>query len=218
LLLANLVPLAGVLFWQWSVSSVIILYWFENVVIGIVNVARMVAVAPAESGVGTDVATMIHGAKFFVIPFFIFHYFFFCAGHGIFVFSLFPDENGFFPETNSIQLFSALSRAYEIFATPLALAAWALVLSHAISFGVNYLGGGEYRRLNIDRLMLMPYGRIVVLHITIIFGGFVTMALGEPIWVIVVLVLVKIGVDLKMHLTEHLKTAGELQIKQVHSD
>ena len=38
LLAANLVPLCGVLWWQWSVSSVIVLYWFENIVIGVINV------------------------------------------------------------------------------------------------------------------------------------------------------------------------------------
>jgi len=34
-----------------------------------------------------------------------------------------------------------------------------------------------------------------------------SMALGEPIWVLVILLLVKIGVDLKMHLKEHLRAA-----------
>ena len=47
LVLANLVPLAGVLLWEWSVSSVVILYWFENVVIGVVNVLRMTMASPA---------------------------------------------------------------------------------------------------------------------------------------------------------------------------
>ena len=47
LVIANLVPLAGVLLWQWSVSSIVILYWFENVVIGVVNVLRMATASPA---------------------------------------------------------------------------------------------------------------------------------------------------------------------------
>ncbi len=59
--------------------------------------------------------------------------------------------------------------------------------------------------MNVRRLMVMPYGRIIALHLTIIFGGIATMALGEPLWVLVILVAVKTAVDLKMHLTEHKK-------------
>jgi hypothetical protein len=56
--------------------------------------------------------------------------------------------------------------------------------------------------------MMLPYGRVVVLHLTILFGGFATMALGEPIWLILIMVAVKIAVDLKMHLREHLKLSA----------
>ena len=224
LICANAVPLLGVLFLQWSVSSVIVLYWFENVILGVINIARMILFSPSEEAIATAVSAnqeqlgeasaalrslnlplFAHGFKLFLVPFFAIHYFMFCAGHGVFVFSLFPDDAGYFAESNGIDLFGSLWRAVEIFSTPLALAATVLALSHVVSFLVNYIGGREYQRLDVRNLMTMPYGRIVVLHITIIFGGFVTLALGEPIWVIVILVLVKTGVDLTMHLKEHLK-------------
>jgi hypothetical protein len=208
LLAANLAPLAGVLLLGWTVSSVVILYWFENVVIGVINVARMLALSPAGATGNRQLALLGHGIKLFFVPFFIVHYFLFCAGHGVFVFSLFSDATAYFPEHNGINFLGTLYRAIEIFSTPLAFAAAALALSHALSFVVNYLGGREYERLDIQKLMMLPYGRIVVLHLTIIFGGFATMALGEPIWLIVTLVVVKIVVDLKMHLHEHLRTVG----------
>jgi hypothetical protein len=227
LLAANLVPLAGVIFLQWSVSSVIILYWFENVVLGVINVIRMIACSPAEGSIAVAVGAgeqqtavleaafanvtpraFAHAIKLFLIPFFMLHYFMFCAGHGVFVFSLFPDESGYFAATEGLGLFSSLGRAVEIFSTPLALAAVALALSHGISFLVNFVGGREYQRLDLRQLMMLPYSRIVVLHLTIIFGGFVTMALGEPVWVVVILVLIKTGVDLKMHLKEHVRADG----------
>ena len=230
LVLANLVPLAGVLLWQWSVSSIVILYWFENVVIGVVNVLRMALATPASLDLvalareraGNDEAGLAaleqaaarlntpairSGIKLLIIPFFIVHYFGFCAGHGVFVFSMFGDEDGFFGGSPGLNPFSAIGRAIGIFSTPLAVAAGALALSHAFSFVQNYLIGGEYQRMNVRKLMIMPYGRIVALHITIIFGGFATMALGEPLWVVVILVAVKTAVDLKMHLTEHRKAA-----------
>jgi hypothetical protein len=200
LLGANLLPLAGVSFLGWSVSSVIILYWFENIVIGVLNVARMLRSAPDERAG--------HGLKFILIPFFIFHYFFFCAGHGIFVFGMFPDQDGYFATGPGIELLGTLFRAIEIFATPLAFAAAALAARHIVSFVLNYLGGHEYERLGMQQLMMLPYGRIVVLHVTILFGGFAIMALGEPIWLILIMVVVKVAVDLKFHLREHLRLAA----------
>jgi hypothetical protein len=220
LLAANLAPLVGVLIFGWSVSSVVILYWFENIVIGVINVARMLAFSPRGANRHREPAIARHGIKLILVPFFVFHYFCFCAGHGVFVFGLFPDEQGYFAEQTGIELIGTLFRAVEIFSTPLAFAAAALTLSHVVSFVVNYLGGREYAQLDLRKLMMMPYGRIVVLHLTIIFGGFVTMVLGEPIWLIVVLVLVKVGVDLKMHLKEHLGAgrAARSEIEQMSAD
>jgi len=34
LILSNLVPLFGVLFFGWSISTILILYWSENAIIG----------------------------------------------------------------------------------------------------------------------------------------------------------------------------------------
>jgi len=231
LVLANIVPLVGVLLWQWSVSSIIILYWFENVVIGVVNVLRMLlaspasldlrAIAPARADLTSTQTIAMNealqrfntpalrvGLKVFFVPFFIVHYFGFCSGHGIFVFSMFGDQDGYFSELSGLNPLGALARAFEIFWTPLALAAAALALSHAFSFVQNYLIGGEFRRFDLRRLMIMPYGRIVALHVTIILGGFATLLLGEPIWVVVILVVAKIAVDLKMHVSEHRTAAS----------
>lgn len=205
LIVANLAPLAGVLIFDWSISSVIILYWFENIVIGCLNVARMMLASPDGIPGASMPAAAMHGIKIFLIPFFIFHYFFFCAGHGVFVFSLFPDEQGYFPQTDGFSMLAILRHAIEIFGTPLAFAATALALSHLVSFAVNTIGNREFERVNIMQLMGAPYSRIVVLHMTIIFGGLATQLLGAPLWLIVVFVAVKIGVDLKMHVTEHIK-------------
>jgi hypothetical protein len=132
-------------------------------------------------GIGLAVVAM-HGFKLLLIPFFVFHYFFFCAIHGVFVFSR----------------LGTLGNAIAIFATPLALAALALALSHLVSFGINYLGNREYERADLRQLMGAPYNRIVVLHLTIIFGGMATQMLGQPLWLVV---------DLKMHVAEHVKAS-----------
>jgi hypothetical protein len=41
LVVANALPLAGVLFLGWTVFPLVLLYWLENVVVGAFNVAKL---------------------------------------------------------------------------------------------------------------------------------------------------------------------------------
>lgn len=43
--------------------------------------------------------------------------------------------------------------------------------------------------------MAAPYGRIIFLHITILFGGMLVQFLGNPIWALIMLIVLKIGYD-----------------------
>jgi hypothetical protein len=52
-------------------------------------------------------------------------------------------------------------------------------------------------------LMARPYGRVMVLHVTVLIGGFAAMALGSPVWALLLLLALKIGLDLKAHIKEH---------------
>ena len=101
-----------------------------------------------------------------------------------------------------------LSRAIELGGT---WAVLALVVSHLFSFFSNYLGKGEYRRTVVPALMIAPYGRIVVLHLAIIFGAFATMALGSPVYLLVILIIGKIILDWKFHQRAHRKLLANHQ-------
>jgi hypothetical protein len=80
---ANLVPLAGVLFWDWSVFALPALFWMENVVVGALFALRLLCADPADAA--------LWPAKLFMVPFFCLHYGMFTAVHGIFVFTLFGE-------------------------------------------------------------------------------------------------------------------------------
>src|SRR5437867_7665046 len=90
----------------------------------------------------------------------------------------------------------------------LAYAVVALVLSHGFSFFHNYVAGGEYQRINLQQLMAQPYGRVVVLHLVVLGGGWVTLLLGSPVGALVLLVVLKTGFDLRAHLAERRKLSG----------
>lgn len=192
LVAANIVPLIGVLFWGWDVFPLLLLFWMENVVIGVLNVLKMLSADPADAA--------LWAGKLFMVPFFCVHYGMFTAGHGVLLLGLFGGE-GFQP-TGFSPLESA-SRAASEYGLWLPIAV--LAASHLFSFLWNYFYRGEFRRASLAELMMKPYGRIIVLHLTVLLGGFGAMALGSPVWALVLLIALKIGLDLKAHVKEHFK-------------
>lgn len=189
LVIVNLFPVYGILFWGWEIFPIMFLFWSENVVVGFFNIMRMLACRP-EEGAGWL-------AKAFLVPFFTFHYGMFTAGHGVFVIAIFGQ--GLIEKTgpNPQLLLSIISNHN------LDIALLALFISHGFSFYVNYIRKGEYRTMSLQDLMMRPYKRIVVLHITLIAGGFLVMILRSPLYGLLLFILLKTSVDLMAHHREH---------------
>jgi hypothetical protein len=190
LILANLVPLGGVLFFGWEVFSLMFLFWSENVIVGAFNVLKMI-IAGGGGAIG-------QASKFFIIPFFCFHYGMFTFVHGIFVIALFG--NGIQHGTGfpNLGIFFDVMRENHL--------GWAmlgLTISRGISFATNYIGKGEYKNVSAPMLMGQPYGRIVVMHIAILGGGFLMLALHSPALGLALLVVLKTILDLGGHLRDH---------------
>ena len=215
----NLSLIAGVVVWDWSVFDIVFLYWVENLVVGLINVLRMAIASPKKSSMPLNLekiqkmergsanksmagmAAMSHGIKFILIPFFIVHYGGCCYVHGMFVMAMFGDDG-------MMGLNSASSGSFslrELFTPTMILAISLLAASHIFSFFKNYLIGGEYRRSHAAMLMSRPYGRIVALHITIIFGAILSTIFGSPLALLIVLVVMKTGADLALHQLERQK-------------
>lgn len=190
LVLANLVPLYGVVLLGWEVFAVVLLFWFENVVIGFYNLLRMLAARPRDIG--------RWAGKVFAIPFFAVHYGMFTFVHGIFVVVLFGGGMIESLDNPGVPMFR-----HALAAADVTWGAVALIVSHGFSFVWNYVGKGEYREATLEALMKQPYGRVVVLHLVILVSGFVVMALGMPMVGLVLLVVLKIGLDIRAHLAEH---------------
>jgi hypothetical protein len=188
LVAANLLPVSCVLFWNWEVFPLLVLFWMENVIIGALNAARMLAVDPRDAA--------LWAGKLFLVPFFCFHFGMFTAIHGVFVFLLFGNS-----KPRDLSVLEPALRAVEEWNLWLPLGA--LAASHLFSFFWNYLYRGEFRRASLSEQMAKPYGRVIVLHLTILVGGFGAMALGSPVWALVVLIAIKAALDLRAHLREH---------------
>src|SRR4029079_10475578 len=85
----NLVPLIGVLAWGWGVSTILVLYWVENGIVGLLNVPKILLAqgdGPAPRAFGAS--TVGPASKAATAAFFVVHYGVFWVVHGIFVFTL----------------------------------------------------------------------------------------------------------------------------------
>lgn len=198
LIAANAVPLVGVLAFHWSVFAVVLLYWFENAIVGGFNVLRMLTADPGDAAVWLG--------KGCLIPFFCLHYGMFTAIHGELVLAFFGGNTA--RGLSPVRLFTAASQAGIVYGVVF------LFLSHAFSFVHNYLMGGEFRHVNLPKLMAQPYTRVMILHFTILFGGFVIVLAGSPLPALVLLVALKTIIDLRAHLAERAKLAVPLGAAQ----
>lgn len=175
-LVINLIPAFCVLFFGWSALALLLLYWAENVVLGVINVFKMTVIS-LTSGVANAAMGL------FIVPFFIFHYGAFCAGHGLFTVALTGGalEGG--------DPFDALRQIWADrwnYVGPLL----ALSAFHLAAF-VQWLRSDARRTAALHSQMGEPYGRIIVMHITILFGGVLVVMLGQPAAAVALLAVLK---------------------------
>jgi len=215
LVASNLVPLLGVMLFGWDLLAILLLYWAENGVIGVFTLLKMLTAA--RGGIWATLPS-----KLFTMPFFTFHYGLFWTVHGVFIVTFFsgerlgadcvrrgnnlscamPEVNAF--ATNVLELLPLDAIIVQGWLEAgINVALLGLLISHGVSFVSNYLWQGEFLQATAFTLMFQPYGRVVILHITILVGGFLVMALGERILALLLLVILKIGVDIAVHLREH---------------
>ncbi len=193
LVLANLVPAIGVVAFDWDPYHLLILYWLENAVLGVLNLPRM-ALAPMRQP-GTP--------KLFLIAFFCVHYGMFLFAHLMLLSAI--TDSGF----HAREGWQALQRAWTLLErTETAVAIGGLAISHTLSFFVNYIGRGEYRRTTVNREMSSIYPRILVMHLAIVLGAVLVVVLDLPHGVLIVLVALKIWFDLRGHRKTHARRAG----------
>jgi hypothetical protein len=199
LVAANAIPLAGVVFLGWSLQTILVLYWIENGIVGIWNVPRLAMARGDRSQVlATYVGPQAAGCfsvvgRLYEMVFFTIHYGIFWAGHGIFVLFALPEiTHG---ALGSLEWSSV------------AIGGAALFASHALTY-FRWVRSKQFLYVSETQQMFAPYGRVVVLHLTIILGGFAVASLGAPVLLLVVLVAGKTILDLRLHFGARTASAG----------
>jgi hypothetical protein len=211
LFVSNLVPLAGVLAFGWSVQAILVVYWLESAIVGLLNVPKIrrahgaetpktreramrlksngatVTLPPAPDSVPAQPVTRPETRP--VVRFFLGHYGMFWFVHGVFIAVVPGVTGGGFLDPSLLPT--------------LALGAGAAAVSHYVSYRRNYLTDGEWRTASPGGRMYAPYDRVLVMHLAVVLGAFAVSSVGEPVGALVVMVLVKTALDLRAHLREH---------------
>lgn len=180
--LANLVPVVGVLFLGWHAGDVLVVYWLENLVIGGFAVARIATARGTQlpGNVTINGRSAAAVPRWLLVPFFCGHYGIFALVHGVFTW--------------------ILASGAGLAGSPLSWAATVvlLVVAHASEYRTRWVRDGERDRTSPIQAMFAPYKRVVLLHITLIAGVFLLLGLGAAgrVLPVVLLVLAKTAVDL----------------------
>ena len=180
---SNLLPIFGILFLGWSMGSVMILYWVENVMVGFFTILKMLFADEQAGG---------WLARLSLIIFFCVHFGGFCIGHLIFILALFMPRNPAWNLQNTpANLLNLLPELW--------LPILGMFISYSIYFYQHYLGDGLYQRVSLNSLMGEPYPRIMSMHLVLIIAGFLVVALGSPIGAILLLVALKTGAEVAFY-------------------
>lgn len=167
ILAANFLPLAGVLFFGWSLFQVMLLFWADNVVIGLYMALRVrltYRTWPVGRGYGS-IEYQIRGALFGLFAYFLFSFI-----HGLFLVLIFQDTG-------------SLKRA------DFAVALLALVASRGFDLYATLRSPANAKRND-------EFVRVVVLHVGLVGGAFLAVWLGTPVAVLALLVVLKAASDI----------------------
>ena len=177
-IVANCIPIVGVLAFGWDLRSIMFLYWLETAVVVFYSVLKVLVV-----GGPITLLSMPANLVFFGV---------FMSFHLMMILPLGPTPvRGLFPPDVIRELFQ---RTWS--------AGIGLFVSHGISFVVNFLGNGEYRHTTVKEQIAAPWKRVIIMHVTTIAGAWSVGLFDAPVGALVMLAILKIVVDLHGHLRE----------------
>lgn len=205
---ANSIPVIGVIFLNWNPYMILFIYWGESIIIGIFNSLKMLISGAIENGRFSP--SGFAGAAG-LCAFFTVHYGMFMFVHGVFlvVFMMLSLSMSTGGGGGDIDPFSFVNYIYPGNMTAVEFlesefsAVIALFLSHLIAFYLYFIKPGEYNHTTADVYMMRPYKRIIIMHLTIIFGAFALFISGFKSAVFIIIWIgLKILFDLKIHVSE----------------
>lgn len=174
IILANLLPVYGVWFMDWSAVEVFTVYALETLIVGILTVFKLL-LATLSRGKDTwySKGKQSTVSGLFFIIFFIMHF-------GIFALvqtSIFAGVSGICPPGKSPEYF--FFHFWEFINQDTGIMLLIFLLSYLLTDLMPFLVRKDYLHTPMILLMFQPYGRIIIQQFTVILGSmFLTFKLG----------------------------------------
>lgn len=181
LISSNLLLLIGIIYWQWEIFDVLIIYWLESFTIVIFNALKIHKcnrIRKEKTAPGYFAYFYIYLMAALVWLIFI------CVFFGPWNFIISDQPGGSF-NVNIIFMI--------VF----------LILSHGISYKNNFIDKKEFKILSIEELFYAPIYRFVVIQVVVFFAGYYFMKTGSMMLSAIIIVLLKTFLDLFAHWQEH---------------
>lgn len=193
LVLANIVPVLGVIFYGWDIADILFLYWYESAIIGFYNILKILAhKGKSEIHPLLYMIPKLYAAVVFAIMFgglMFIHVFLIYAIATVEISTGYIDIGAF--EPTIIAMFAATWTGI-----------LSLFISHGYSFIDNYFRGGERERSILKTLLTLPFSRIWLMQVTLICGAFLTLIFGRHLYLLLLFIALKTAADLSAHLKE----------------
>ncbi len=204
------IPIAGIIRFGWNVIHILLLYWFENALVGVFNVLRLALTKPVYENRAdylkahpwllqhypiseTDWAiaktlpvTRYGSFKEFFVPLFLGHYTFFLWIYAFLLATLVAKLPG-----------GSWWRLFENeWSAGLAMAVASIAVTHGWRFWNEDLQGRSYTRSCPFLTMVYPYRRLLILHVALLLGGLAIVHFSLPSMLAILLILVKAAFDM----------------------
>lgn len=183
--IVDIIPFYAVIVLGWGAAPLVFLYWFENLVIGAITVARMIVAGIGKGSRGIKSAL-------FTVPFFTIHYGMFCLGHGIGLLALQSLQTDM-PDVPVSPDKAGEIVGYAATAGPGVLTFVSIIFAFNVFLFVwDYIGKREFLDSSPSEEMFAPYGRIVLLHVALFAGMFALIQFGEPMLGVLSLIILRV--------------------------
>jgi hypothetical protein len=215
LVAANLLPIAGVVWWGWDAFVLLMLYWLETAIIGFWTIVRLIVAPTAVDVSGKPLSQMGFATRIGLGAFIAVHAGIFMSVHFIFLWALFSGD--WSSEIDGPGEFVRVMIVGTDLWIPLAflfLVRGVMVMGPSVRRRLGIVAGAEPEPAEPENPVLGLYIRIVVMQFTIILGAWFALLAGDTVGPLLLLIALKTAVEvfydrITRHTAEKATEAGE---------
>ena len=168
LIIANLIPVIGVWFLNWSAKEVFLVYCLETIIIGCFTLLKMLitGLIVKKDEWQTTGGTSTKQPFWLFMLFFLVHYGLFVSIQMgmFFAVSGIGDEHG-------VTFFNFFSKWSSLLTNDAYIMLGVFIVSYAFRLITDFILTGDYKNSSLGFLMFQPYGRIFIQQVTVIVGS-----------------------------------------------